>query len=93
MIEHNNEYYVKVIERLNSWNLCCCCKSLIIDVVDHEIAVTSASDDGNSAKVNADDTIHETRGISTDFLQVPGRLIVTNSELTSVNECSTSIMM
>ena len=93
MIEHNNEYYVKVIYKLNSWNLCCCCNALIKDVINHETAACITPNDENPNALDIEDTIHETRGISADFLQAPRPLALDNSELTSMYECSNTMMI
>lgn len=87
MIEHNDQYYVKIMRKMNSWDFCCCCKSFIEDVIDHEANTANQEDDVHDT--NMDDTIHETGNISNEFLQAPTNLIVNNSELTRTHEGST----
>ena len=86
MIEHNNDYYVKIIQTLNGYYLCFCCKSLIKDVIEHELqdVVENKGPTGNEgATINIEDTIHETRDISTkciakDVSMMESELTITN---------------
>ena len=65
MIEHNNDYYIKIIKTLNGCHLCCCCKSLIKDVIEHDkqqeqmsegMALSGGIDTNDKSKRNADIT-------------------------------------
>ena len=56
MIEHNNDHYIKMVNILNSCCLCCCCKSLIKDVIEHEMenAVGDSPPPGKEAYQGSD---------------------------------------
>ena len=86
MIEHNNDYYVKMIEMLNGFYLCFCCKSLIDDVIEHELQDVIENNNptrDKEVKMDIEDTIHETRDISTkcmakDVSMMESEMTVTN---------------
>ena len=59
MIEHNNDYYVKMIEKLNSWYLCCCCKSLIEDVIHPQEHIDVALSGKIDIKQDEDDELDD----------------------------------
>eukprot|EP01084_Bolivina_argentea_P105178 188289_1 len=79
MVEHNNDYYLYLINLLNSWRLCCCCKSLIDEVLDHE--KQDKPDTPNNVDNHNHDTICETR----DITPGPKPLSMMESELTMSN--------
>ena len=71
MIEHNNDYYIGIIKKLNSFYLCCCCKSLIQDVINHEIQNDSGNKSPCKDEANEKDkegsTVDDTGDISMDI--------------------------
>ena len=82
MIEHNNDHYLNVIKRLNTWNLCFCCKSLIEDVIEHE--------QGEIVRDDETSTIYDTQDISKQYdTQMSFRQIM-ESELTITNETNSN---
>ena len=81
MIEHNNDYYVHIIQRLNAWNLCVCCKSSIQQVIDHH---ENNNEEDRDKETNAVGSICDTGNISSNHLDVKHRSMVM-SELTVTN--------
>ena len=88
MIEHNNDHYVKIIYKLNKYYLCCCCKSLIKDVIKHEleeVGPLQRRDDTKGSSKNMDGISNlDTGDISSEHLKLELPMMM-ESELTVTN--------